>query len=260
GAEPPYPVPYEFIQFKGRGQMHKSTGNVVTGTDALLITPAPVLAFSVLRYNPERHIDYDPGMGILDIVDEYDKVEALYFNGGADEKERDLLRAYELAQPSGVRSRLPLQVPYRHLVSVAQIADTFEGAVAVLKRSMSIPEISEEDMEVLKQRLNCVRHWLNAFAPEEVLFTVSPERPDVELTEAERAYVQALRERLEGIEWTGDRIHDAIYETAKAMGMQPKACFQALYRLFIARTSGPRLGFFLSTLDRGFVLKRLAEA
>jgi lysyl-tRNA synthetase class 1 len=199
-------------------------------------------------------------MGILDIVDEYDKVEALYFNGGADEKEKDLLRAYEIAQPAAVRSRLPLQVPYRHLVSVAQISDSFEGAVKVLQRSMDIPEISGEDMEVLEQRLGCVRHWLNAFAPEEVLYTVSQERPDVEITEEERAYIAVLRERLTETEWTGDKIHDAIYNTAKERGLQPKACFLALYRLFIARRSGPRLGFFLSTLDREFVLKRLSEA
>jgi lysyl-tRNA synthetase class 1 len=259
-VEPPHPVPYEFIQFKGKGQMHKSTGNVVTGTDALLITPAPVLAFSILRYNPERHIDYDPGMGILDIVDEFDKVESFYFNGGADEKEKDLLRAYEIAQPSDVRVKMPLQVPYRHLVSIAQISDSFEGVVQVLKRSMGIKDISPEDMEVLEQRLGCVRHWLNAFASEEVLFTVSPERPDVEITEDERAYIAELKERLATTEWTGDRIHDAIYETAKSRGMQPKACFQALYRLFIARRSGPRLGFFLSTLDQNFVLRRLSEA
>lgn len=259
-VEPPHPVPYEFIQFKGKGQMHKSTGNVVTGTDALLITPAPVLAFSVLRYNPERHIDYDPGLGILDIVDEFDKVETYYFNGGEDEKEKDLLRAYEIAQPYEIRKKLPLQVPYKHLVSVAQISDSFEGAVNVLKRSMSLGDISPEDMDVLEQRLECVRHWLNAYAPEDVLYTVSQDRPDVEITEEEKAYIVELRERLVTTEWTGDRIHDAIYETAKGRGMQPKVCFLALYRLFLARRSGPRLGFFLSTLDKGFVLKRLAEA
>ncbi|HQN75315.1 MAG TPA: lysine--tRNA ligase, partial [Methanomassiliicoccales archaeon] len=92
------------------------------------------------------------------------------------------------------------------------------------------------------------------------LFTVSQERPDVEISEEERAYIAVLRERLAATEWTGDRIHDAIYNTAKERGMQPKVCFAALYRLFIARRSGPRLGFFLSTLDRDFVLKRLSEA
>jgi len=199
-------------------------------------------------------------MGILDIVDEFDKVEAYYFNGGADEKEKDLLRAYEIAQPSAVRSKLPLQVPYRHLVSVAQVSDSFESAVKVLRRSMDLPDISTEDMEVLEQRLDCVRHWLNAFAPEEVLYTVSQERPDVEITDEERAYISVLRERLAKTEWVGELVHNAIYNTAKEQGMQPKVCFMALYRLFINRRSGPKLGFFLSTLDRDFVLKRLSEA
>ncbi|MBN1110044.1 MAG: lysine--tRNA ligase, partial [Methanomassiliicoccales archaeon] len=189
-----------------------------------------------------------------------DKVEGLYFNGGADEKEKDLLRAYEIAQPCEVRERMPLQVPYRHLVSVAQIADSFEGVITVLKRSMDIEDISQKDLDVLEQRLACVRHWLNAFAPEEMLFTVSPERPDVEISEEERSYLLQLKERLQDTDWKGDRIHDAIYETAKERGLQPKMAFQALYRLFIGRRSGPRLGFFLSTLDQDFVLRRLSEA
>ncbi len=142
GIEPPFPVPYEFIQFKGKGQMHKSTGVVVTGTDALQITPAPVLNFSVLRYNPERHIDYDPGLGILDTVDEYDRVEALYFTGGAEDKDKDLLRAYEIAQAKCVRDKLPLHVPYRHLVSLVQITEDFDGVMEILMRAEGIVEIA----------------------------------------------------------------------------------------------------------------------
>jgi lysyl-tRNA synthetase class 1 len=50
--DPPYPVPYEFVQLKGKGQMHKSTGSTVTGVDALRITPAAVMNYIVLRVNP----------------------------------------------------------------------------------------------------------------------------------------------------------------------------------------------------------------
>jgi lysyl-tRNA synthetase class 1 len=67
---PPHPIPYEFVQLKGKGQMHKSKGVEVTGLDALAITPAPVFNYSFLRYNADRHIDYDSGLGILDVVDE----------------------------------------------------------------------------------------------------------------------------------------------------------------------------------------------
>lgn len=258
--EPPFPVPYEFIQFKGKGQMHKSTGIVVTGTDALQITPAPVLSFSVLRYNPERHIDYDPGLGILDVVDEYDRIEALFFNGGADEKEKDLLRAYEIAQPKCVREKLPLQEPYRHLVSLVQITEDFNGVVDILKRAKNIVEVSEADREVLKERCGCVRHWLTNFAPEDVKFSVSKEMPNVTIAVDEKVYLKALLAVLSGTEWSGDNIHNAVYDCAKNSGIQPKAAFQLLYTIFIEKKQGPRLGYFLSTLDRGFVLERIGTA
>ncbi|MFA5314110.1 MAG: lysine--tRNA ligase [Methanomassiliicoccales archaeon] len=258
GIEPPFPVPYEFIQFKGKGQMHKSTGVVVTGTDALKLTPAPVLSFSVLRYNPERHIDYDPGLGLLDAVDEYDKVESMYFKGGADEKDKDLLRAYEIAQPKHVRDKLPLQVPYRHLVSMVQSTEEFEGVVKILMRSENISEMQQEDRDVLKERVDCVRHWLANFAPEEMKFSIAKEKPDVTLTEQEKAMLRSMHQVLQGVEWRGDNIHNAVYECAKNSGMPTKAAFQALYMIFIAKKQGPRLGYFLSSLDKAFVLDRIA--
>jgi lysyl-tRNA synthetase, class I len=258
GIEPPFPIPYEFIQFKGKGQMHKSTGVVVTGTDALLLTPAPVLSFGVLRYNPERHIDYDPGLGILDVVDEYDKIEALYFNGGAEDKDKDLLRAYEIAQPKCVRGKLPLQVPYRHLVSLVQITEDFDGVVDILKRAENINELAPEDREVLRERVDCVRHWLANFAPDEVKFSVSKELPNVTLTDQEKALLRSMHQVLIDVDWQGDNIHNAVYECAKSSGMPTKAAFQVLYTIFIEKKQGPRLGYFLSTLDKAFVLERMA--
>jgi lysyl-tRNA synthetase class 1 len=260
GIEPPFPVPYEFIQFKGKGQMHKSTGVVVTGTDALQITPAPVLNFSVLRYNPERHIDYDPGLGILDTVDEYDRVEALYFNGGAEDKDKDLLRAYEIAQAKCVRDKLPLHVPYRHLVSLVQIAEDFNGVLEILKRAEGIVEIPPADRDVLLQRVNCVKHWLQLFAPDDVKFSLARSLPDIKLTDQERGFLSALSVRLESTEWLGDNIHNSVYDCAKDSEIPAKAGFQALYQIFIDKKQGPRLGYFLSTLDKAFVLQRIGEA
>ncbi len=84
-------------------------------------------------------------MGILDIVDEYDRVEALYFTGGAEDKDKDLLRAYEIAQAKCVRDKLPLQVPYRHLVSMVQITEDFDGVMEILMRTEGIVEIAPAD-------------------------------------------------------------------------------------------------------------------
>ncbi|MBM4237421.1 MAG: lysine--tRNA ligase, partial [Euryarchaeota archaeon] len=260
GIEPPYPIPYEFIQLKGKGQMHKSSGNVVTGVDALKITPAPVLNYSMLRYNPDRHIDYDPGLGVLDVVDEYDRVERLYYKGGADEKEVDLLRAYELGQPRFPRQHMPMQVPYRHLVSIVQIAPIFDGVVDILKRTEKIAEISQTDMESLWERIQCVRYWLENFAPDEVRFSLATDMPEGKLNEQEIAFMNCLLAGLRGIDWQGDAIHDAVYGCAKTSGMSAGKAFQALYQIFIDRRSGPRLGHFLSTLSKDFVIGRIEQA
>jgi len=258
--EPPYPIPYEFVQLKGKGQMHKSTGVAVTGVDALRMTPAPVLNYNFLRYNPDRHIDYDSGLGILDVVDEYDRVEKMYYEGGVDEKEKDLLRAYEIGQPDGPREHIPLQIPYRHLVSVVQIADTFDGVLALLKRTEHLAEVEQKDVELLKQRVECVRFWLANFAPDEVKYIICQEMPKVELTDADLNFLRCALTSLQSLDWSGDKIHDSVYESAKSCAIGAKGGFQVLYRIFIDRKQGPRLGYFLSTLDKEFVLQRIEEA
>jgi len=258
--EPPYPIPYEFVQLKGKGQMHKSTGVAVTGVDALRMTPAPVLNYNFLRYNPDRHIDYDSGLGILDVVDEYDRVEKMYYEGGVDEKEKDLLRAYEIGQPDGPREHIPLQIPYRHLVSVVQIADSFDGVLALLKRTEHLAEVEQKDVELLRQRVECVRFWLASFAPDEVKYIICQEMPKVELTDADRNFLRCAYTSLQSLDWSGDKIHDSVYESAKSCAIGAKGGFQVLYRIFIDRKQGPRLGYFLSTLDKEFVLERIRQA
>jgi len=258
--DPPHPIPYEFVQLKGKGQMHKSTGTSVTGVDALRITPARVLNYSMLRCQPDRHIDYDSGLGVLDMVDEYDRVERMFYCGCSEERDLDLLRAYELAQPEGAQSQIPLQIPYRHLVSLVQLTDSFEIVLETLKRTEHIRDISPGDLAALKERVDCVRYWLKGFAPEEVKFCICQTMPQVELTEQERTFLKSLLSAITEVPWEGERIHDTVYETAKAQEMAAKTAFQTLYKIFINKRSGPRLGYFLSTLDRDFVVQRIGEA
>ena len=77
---------------------------------------------------------------------------------------------------------------------------------------------------------------------------------------AERAFDQHLADlaaRLDSCEWTGQAIHDAVYE-AKG-DRKPGEAFRALYQAILGQDRGPRAGFFLSSLERDWVLARLAE-
>jgi len=258
--EPPHPVAYEFIQLKGKGQMHKSSGSVVTGIDALRITPAEVLNFMILRYNPDRHIDYDSGLGILDSVDEYDRFERMYYTGECSEVEEDLLRAYQFSQPRGVRESMPVQVPYRHLVSVVQIASGFDSILSILKRTEHLVDVEDADIDLLQERVSCVRYWLENFAPDVVRFSILEQMPELDVSEDEMRFLHCILAAMDGMEWEGDGIHNAVYECSKSSGLGARNGFQLMYQIFIGRRSGPRLGHFLSTLDRDFVLGKIREA
>ena len=190
GIEPPYPIPYEFVQLKGKGQMHKSTGSTVTGVDALRITPAAVMNYTILRSQPDRHIDYDAGIGVLDMVDEYDRVEKMFYTDQCEERDRDLLRAYELSQPEGPREQMPLQVPYRHLVSLVQITDSFDSLLILLKRMRMVCDPADpNDIAILRQRTECVKYWLDGFAPDEVKFSVCKTMPACSLTDSGESFL-----------------------------------------------------------------------
>lgn len=263
GGEAPYPIPYEFVQLKidGKiGQMHKSTGSSVTGIDAIGMTPPEVLNYLFLRVNPSKAIDFDAGMGILDMSDEYDRMEALYFNGGATDVEENSVRAYEIAQHNDVPATMPLQVSCRHLVNLVQMADDFEGVKEILNRTIDMSKANDVDIARLKRRSECVRYWLKGFAPEMVKFSICKDMPQVDLTDAEKSFFAALGKRLQTVEWKADIINAAILEEAKASSLGNKGAFKALYKILINRTAGPRLGAFLESMDRDFVLKRLDEA
>jgi lysyl-tRNA synthetase class 1 len=259
-GEAPYPIPYEFVQLKGKGQMHKSTGSSVTGTDAINMTPPEVLNYTFLRVNPERHIDFDSEIGILEMADEYDRMETFHFQGGATEAEENAVRAYALSNHNKIPKKMPLHIPYRHLVNVVQMSDDMEGVLEILKRNGDLEGATNDDKERLKRRVACVRFWLNGFAPDIVKFSVSKTMPDVKLSDDEIAYLRSLVPLLSAADWNADAIHNIVSETGKNSKIGTKGGFQALYKILINRTSGPRLGHFLATMEKDFVVLRIKEA
>lgn len=261
--EPPMGLLYEFIQLKGEGAMHSSTGTGIPAQAMLSVTPPEVLRFLIVRSDPKKHIDFDPGLGILSLVDQYDRFERVAY--GLEEAQlgiKDAARVHELSQPHGKPEKAPLQVPYRHLVTVVQMAEDDEQVLAILKRSGELPgEVSGADRQKLLERVACVRAWLVRFAPDDVKFQVQEQIPEIEVSARAREYYARLHAELVALgedEWTGQTIHDRIYNVAKALDVPAKEAFGWIYQAFLGRAKGPRAGHFLSSLDASFVRGRLA--
>lgn len=261
GYRAPYPIPYEFVQLKGVGQMHKSLGCSVTGLDAINMTPPEVLNYMFLRVNPGKAIDYDSGIGTIEMADEYDRMERAYFSGEYMDVEENSVRAYVISQHNKVPEKLPFQVPYGHLVTLAQMADTFDGVVKILERTQDLSGVTVQDMRKLERRVSSVRYWLNGFAPDKVKFSVFKAiPPGVELSMNDKVFFQELVRKMNDCTWDADTINGIISDTAKASPIGPKGGFKTIYNVLIGKPAGPRLGPFLADMDKQFVINRFVQA
>ncbi len=256
GQEPAH-VMYEFLNLKGKGAMHSSSGLAVSADDILRMTPPEVLRYLLMRQSPRKHIDFDPGLGILNLVDEFDRFERVFF--GAEEDTgtfSEVARTYELSCPGVIPGGLPAKAPYKHLVTVAQMSQDIHDIARILERSGELPP--GVDMDDLAERVDHVRYWLDGFAPENVKFQIQSELPAYDFNDDEKVFLRELVDALDVAEWTGAAIHDAVY-LAKG-DRSPGVAFKAIYQAILGQDRGPRAGFFLASQERDWVLDRLREA
>jgi lysyl-tRNA synthetase class 1 len=82
-----------------------------------------------------------------------------------------------------------------------------------------------------------------------------------DLAPEQRGFLADLADRVSANPpWTGDALQAAVFDAARDRGLPPGQAFAALYAAFLGRSNGPRAGWLLASLDRGFVATRLRQA
>ncbi|MEX0932196.1 MAG: lysine--tRNA ligase [Candidatus Saccharimonadales bacterium] len=253
-SEPPYPLPYETINLAGETKkMSSSLGNVITPEDALKIIPIEVLRYFVLKSRPNKKIDFDPGLGLYRLIDEYSQVELATQSG----KEHEFKRAYEIAR-AGTKERTISSVPFNHLVAVYQAALKDRKKVFELLKRSEYKKVAKEEKEILEKELIYIEVWLKNYAPESVKFAISKQLPQLPLTKDQKNFLADLADKIsEQTEVEGEWAHNAIYEIKDKHNLKPLEAFQAIYLVVLGQKSGPKAGWFLSNLDRDWLIKRL---
>ena len=264
GIEPPYPIPYEFVQFKSKGkvmQMHKSKGNVVSGLEAIKMNPPEVVKYMFLRVNPQKSIDYDFKDGMPIIADEYDRTEKTYFSGDHTEAEENLMRAYEISKNHVIPKKQPVTVPYGHLVNLVQMVDSQEALFDILKRTGYLEGATDADIQNITVRAAAAKYWLDGgFADDKYRFSVCRQMPDVQVSDDEKSFLKTLAGKLSADSWNAEDIGMAVSGTGKESSIGTKGAFKVMYRILINKERGPRLGNFLESMDPDFVIGRINEA
>ncbi|HUY62206.1 MAG TPA: lysine--tRNA ligase [Candidatus Paceibacterota bacterium] len=253
--EPPFDIPYEFFLVGGK-KMSSSKGRGTSAKDMSDLFPPEVFRLVLIGKDIREQIDVDPaGESVPRLYDWYDELAEHAREGEAD----DYARLYSLCQLPENRADAgaPWQMRFREVAFVVQMPHLSLEAEAERAKGS---KLSEDERQALATRAAYARFWLTTYAPEEYRYALQERLPDTELSTAQKRALSELAAFLEGGSRTGEEIHARLHELKTEIPIVPKELFQGLYRVFLARDSGPKAGWFLAGLPHDFTVNRLKEA
>lgn len=256
GIEPPIPVPYDIISLKGETKkMSSSLGNLITLYEALEFIPPEILRYFTFKSRPDRQLNFDPEIGLYNLMDEYAKTESATLAG----ENPEFKRSWQIASLSG-GDHVISSVPFSHMVTVYQTANGDMNTILELLKRTGHEQAVTKQAVAIKKELAYIDRWLEKFAPEKVKFNVLKKLPKLEFSDTQDNFIALLANKLEDSAMDPETIHNTVYETSVETGLKPAEAFKTIYELFINKQYGPKIGFFLSCLNKDFVIARLKLA
>jgi lysyl-tRNA synthetase class 1 len=262
---------YEWIYLKGKGAMASSKGNTVSGKELLDIVPPEIMRFLITRVKPSKHIDFDPGEGLISLADEYERLEQKYHTKlstlehksveESSRKEQQLIdeaRKFELAQ--GIRSGTSydggLGISFSHLSTLCQIKSKNADLLDSLARTHGI-DVTQPDSRLV-DRVGRMRNWLNSeWFPENARIKLANSIDSRQFEENEIDFLNTFSDNIKEIRWIEDEILTAIRGTISTSELAPREAFTSLYRSLLDRERGPKLGALLAELEKQDILDLL---
>ena len=253
--EPPFDIPYEFFLIGGK-KMASSKGRGASAKEMSDLFPAEIFRLVLIGKDIREQIDVDPsGESVPRLYDWYDELAEGMREGKAD----DYSRLYTLCELPENRAGLSTewQMRFREVAFIVQMPHLELRKEAERAKGSAL---TEDGIQKLEERARYAKFWLSAYAPEEFKYELQEEMPSAELSNVQKDALSALADFFQSAERTGEELHLRLHELKTEIPIQPKELFQAIYRIFLNRDSGPKAGWFLAGLPRDFVIARLNEA
>ena len=261
GKVAPVYLTYEWISLRGQGAMSSSSGNTIGPLEALSLVPPEILRYLVASTKPNKAIEFDTGMGLVNLADEFERTTARDFSiemqkEGLSRRQtvaiEDAKTALELSLISPLEETS--KVTFRHLAMLAQTKSNDEDVWNSLGLAGSVAQS-------MIDRLDRMRTWIQSrHFPDELRITIL-EEPDVEavgrLDGENLAILPTLVEALEACEWDASSIQSTISNAAKSQDMSPRHAYRALYLCIMGAERGPRLPTILTELDQSTIVNLL---
>ncbi len=259
GHEPPQSLVYEWISLRGKGAMSSSTGNTVGPIEALRLVPPEILRLLIANSKPNKAIEFDTGMGLVNLADEYERLSSRDF---VEERSNDTLSRRQRVQIEDAEAALRLSmvsageqaeatsVSFRHLALLAQIKPDDDGIWSSLKESGAI----SGPTSVLSDRLKRMRAWIESkHFPEEmrIMILTQPDETSLSgLDDEQRKVIPHIAAELDAAEWTAEGITLAFKNAALHAEAPMRSMYRACYAMFMGSERGPRLAPILANCVR----------
>jgi len=281
GYEGPVKVPYEWLRL-GNQDMGTSKGLVYTPKNYLDIADPRIYRTIILRTNPIKHITFRIEE-LPQYYDYYERMENVYYNleSTEDPYEARLFKyLYPLTQISNVSNTKVQSLPLKLLTFLSQIRNIlsynklYDKAKDYMKKQNFSNIVS---LKEFKHLISLANNWIeevkiileNEKDPKitkEILRKLEifaiPNKIDeeilIKIDEDQIKGIHLLREYLKNNNGLDpDSIQNKIFSIAKFdLKISPKKLFEAIYQIILGKKSGPRLGSFLSLLDKSWLLER----
>ncbi len=280
--EGPVKVPYEWLRL-GDYDMKTSKGIVFTPKRFLEMADPEIYRSIILRTNPNKHISFRIEE-LPQYYDYYERMENIYYELEEPEnKEEDQIfkYIYPLTQINLLSKTKKKRIPLKYLTFLSQIQniinlDTlYKNAIKYMKDYNIENNISINEFEVLLKKTKnwieevkkIVKNKKNKKFEQEItrkidIFSIPDEIHDKVVKELDDIQINGIKLLREFIkvnnELDADLIQNKIFTIAtEELKMSPRKMFEAIYSIILGKKNGPRLGSFLTLLDKDWLLNRL---
>ncbi|MSR76008.1 MAG: lysine--tRNA ligase [Candidatus Ryanbacteria bacterium] len=256
GIESPYDIPYEFFLDRNGKKMSSSAGRGASSREIADNFSPTILRLALIGKEPAVQVSIDPSGELLALLyDWHDRIASAYWDKTDDNEARLFEVLYHGAPPQKIYYPRFSTVTFVAQMQHLNIEEEFKG----LKESV----LTAEEKKELQERIVYARRWLERYAPDKYRFVLAKDAIPDGVKDFSDTQKKALRSVLTFVEQNksliGADFHAKLHEIKEQIGIAPKELFSALYIAFLGRDSGPQAGWFLSTIDRDFLIARLKE-
>ena len=255
---PPFDIPYEFFLVGGE-KMSSSKGKGSSAKEISDLLPLELFRLALIGKDYKQAINFEPDGDTIPILyDTLDRLAEKYFENVEDDGARLFSLIHSPAERKNIKNRfLPR---FSQIAFLAQMPHmNIEEEVEKIKGE----PLTGSDKKEIKLRVEYANNWLKVYAPENYKYELQEDSIPKEASNLSNEQKQVLGKVLEYVKsernLDGQELHSKIHEIRKESDIEPKELFSAIYLSFLGKESGPKAGWFLSVLDKGFLEKRLEE-